>query len=132
MVSPAGFVGKLMSDANDDSMSGLADEVRRSLHRFLDVYEPLRSDLYRYWRYLTRSPWDAEDLAQDAMARAFVTLGRMGDAPPNPRPGCSAWPRTCGSMQPGAHGSTRPPGWRVRRRSERGRSRGQLAKRAGR
>jgi len=85
MVSPAGFVGKLMSDANDDSMSGLADEVRRSLHRFLDVYEPLRSDLYRYCRYLTRSPWDAEDLAQDAMARAFVTLGRMGDAPPNPR-----------------------------------------------
>jgi RNA polymerase sigma-70 factor, ECF subfamily len=85
MVSPTGFVGEMMGDANDDSMSGLAGEVRQSLHRFLDVYEPLRSDLYRYCRYLTRSPWDAEDLAQDAMARAFVTLGRMGEAPPNPR-----------------------------------------------
>lgn len=73
-----------MSDAKDET-SGLAGDVRQSLHRFLDVYEPLRSDLYRYCRYLTRSPWDAEDLAQDAMARAFVTLGRMGEAPPNPR-----------------------------------------------
>ena len=85
MVSPTGFVGDMMSGANDDPMSGLAGEVRQSLHRFLEVYEPLRSDLYRYCRYLTRSPWDAEDLAQDAMARAFVTLGRMGEAPPNPR-----------------------------------------------
>jgi RNA polymerase sigma-70 factor (ECF subfamily) len=41
--------------------------------------------LYRYCRHLTRSPWDAEDLAQDTLARAFVTLGQMGDAPPNPR-----------------------------------------------
>src|SRR5688572_22879206 len=65
------------------------NELTRSLtgswHRFLDVYEPLRSELYRYCRYLTRTPWDAEDLAQDAMARAFVTLGCMHEAPPNPR-----------------------------------------------
>jgi RNA polymerase sigma-70 factor (ECF subfamily) len=73
-----------MSDAKD-SGTDLAGEVRQSLHRFLDVYEPLRSDLYRYCRRLAGSAWDAEDLAQDAMARAFVTLGRMGEAPPNPR-----------------------------------------------
>src|ERR1019366_6590151 len=36
-------------------------------------------------RHLTRSAWDAEDLAQEAMARAFVTLGQMGSAPPNLR-----------------------------------------------
>lgn len=59
--------------------------MRTSWHRFLDVYEPLRPDLYRYCRHLTKSPWDAVDLAQDAMARAFATLGRMGQAPPNPR-----------------------------------------------
>ena len=54
--------------------------------RFLETYEPLRSPLYRYCRYLTRSPWDAEDLAQDALARAFVTLARMnGQEPANPR-----------------------------------------------
>jgi RNA polymerase sigma-70 factor (ECF subfamily) len=63
----------------------LASALRVSWHAFLETYEPLRSDLYRYCRHLTRSPWDAEDLAQDAMARAFVTLGQMGDAPPNPR-----------------------------------------------
>jgi RNA polymerase sigma-70 factor (ECF subfamily) len=59
--------------------------AKQSWHRFLDTYEPLRSELYRYCRYLTRSPWDAEDLAQDTLARAFVTLARMGDDPPNPR-----------------------------------------------
>lgn len=63
----------------------LATVLRSSWHGFLDTYEPLRSDLYRYCRHLTRSPWDAEDLAQDTMARAFVTLGQMGEPPPNPR-----------------------------------------------
>jgi RNA polymerase sigma-70 factor (ECF subfamily) len=57
-----------------------------SWRRFLEAYEPLRSQLYRYCRYLTRSPWDAEDLAQDALARAFVTLARTGgQEPTNPR-----------------------------------------------
>jgi RNA polymerase sigma-70 factor (ECF subfamily) len=59
--------------------------LRASWQDFLHAYEPLRSDLYRYCRHLTRSPWDAEDLAQDSMARAFVTLGQIGEAPPNPR-----------------------------------------------
>ena len=63
----------------------LASSLRTSWHGFVDTYEPLRSDLYRYCRHLTRSPWDAEDLAQDALARAFVTLGQMGHSPPNPR-----------------------------------------------
>src|SRR3982074_2371109 len=63
----------------------IGDVVRRSWRRFLEVYEPLRPDLYRYCRHLTRSPWDAEDMAQDAMARAFVTLGCIAKPPPNPR-----------------------------------------------
>jgi RNA polymerase sigma-70 factor (ECF subfamily) len=64
----------------------LPAEVKRTWTRFLETYEPLRPDLYRYCRYLTRSPWDAEDLAQDALARAFVTLAQMHcGAPPNPR-----------------------------------------------
>ncbi len=67
-------------------MHELAEAVKVSWHRFLDVYEPLRPDLYRYCRYLTRSPWDAEDLAQDTLARAFVTLGRLFQDPPaNPQ-----------------------------------------------
>ncbi|MBX3228666.1 MAG: RNA polymerase sigma factor [Labilithrix sp.] len=65
--------------------SDFPDELRGSWHRFLLTYEPLRPELYRYCRHLTRSPWDAEDLAQDAIARAFVTLAQMGHEPPNPR-----------------------------------------------
>jgi RNA polymerase sigma-70 factor (ECF subfamily) len=41
--------------------------------------------LYRYCRFLTQNPWDAEDLVQDALARAFVTLGGLTQAPSNPR-----------------------------------------------
>jgi RNA polymerase sigma-70 factor (ECF subfamily) len=66
--------------------SNAPSAAQDSWQRFLETYEPLRSQLYRYCRYLTRSPWDAEDLAQDALARAFVTLARMGgQEPANPR-----------------------------------------------
>ena len=68
-----------------DPSPSLAASLRSSWHGFLGTYEPLRSDLYRYCRHLTRSPWDAEDLAQDTLARAFVTLGQIGEPPPNPR-----------------------------------------------
>jgi RNA polymerase sigma-70 factor (ECF subfamily) len=63
----------------------LPGAVRAAWHRFSVAFEPLRSDLYRYCRHLTASPWDAEDLAQDTMARAFTTLAQMGQAPPSPR-----------------------------------------------
>lgn len=75
----------VMTAPTDTPLNELSGALRASWHGFLDVYEPLRPELYRYCRHLTRSPWDAEDLAQDTMARAFVTLGRMGQAPPNPR-----------------------------------------------
>lgn len=74
-----------MTDASDSSGTELPDVLRASWNRFQNTYEPLRSDLYRYCRHLTRSAFDAEDLAQDVMARAFVTLGKMGAPPPNPR-----------------------------------------------
>jgi RNA polymerase sigma-70 factor (ECF subfamily) len=67
------------------SATKLPGALRTSWHGFLETYEPLRTELYRYCRHLTQSPWDAEDLAQDALARAFVTLGQMGHSPPNPR-----------------------------------------------
>ena len=63
----------------------LARELRRSWNRFLDVYEPLRPDLYRYCRHLTRTPWDAEDMAQDTLARAYASLATASEPPPNPR-----------------------------------------------
>ena len=74
-----------MSFQGTDQLEALSGDARRAWHGFLLVYEPLRPELYRYCRYLTRSPWDAEDLAQDTLARAFATLSHMGHAPPNPR-----------------------------------------------
>ena len=74
-----------MSPSNELELS-----VKRSWHGFLETYEPLRADLYRYCRHLTKSPWDAEDLAQDTLARAFVTLGQLGTTPPNARLATSA------------------------------------------
>jgi RNA polymerase sigma-70 factor (ECF subfamily) len=69
-----------------EPVRALTDAVQASWHQFLDVFEPLRPELYRYCRFLTRSPWSAEDLAQDALARAFVTLGTLHQGPPpNPR-----------------------------------------------
>jgi RNA polymerase sigma-70 factor (ECF subfamily) len=73
----------------NEPISGPGEVLRRdveaSWHRFLDVYEPLRAELYRYCRHLTRSPWDADDLVQDALFRAFVKLGCMNEPPPHPR-----------------------------------------------
>jgi RNA polymerase sigma-70 factor (ECF subfamily) len=71
-----------MSIDADDPLDGA---VKASWRRFLDTYEPLRSDLYRYCRHLTRSAWDAEDMAQETLARAFVALGILTEPPRSPR-----------------------------------------------
>jgi len=63
----------------------LGGAVKESWRRFLDTYEPLRPELYRYCRHLTRSAWDAEDMAQESLARAFVSLALLSDTPENPR-----------------------------------------------
>jgi RNA polymerase sigma-70 factor (ECF subfamily) len=75
-----------MTTTRSNPAKNLPTVAQDSWRRFLEAYEPLRTQLYRYCRYLTRSPWDAEDLTQDALARAFVTLARMGgQEPANPR-----------------------------------------------
>ncbi|HEY3667919.1 MAG TPA: RNA polymerase sigma factor [Polyangiaceae bacterium] len=65
--------------------NSLSSSVHASWQRFQDTYEPLRPELYRYCRHLTRNAWDAEDMAQETLARAFVTLGLMTEQPNNPR-----------------------------------------------
>ncbi|WP_051338323.1 sigma-70 family RNA polymerase sigma factor [Streptomyces flavidovirens] len=48
-------------------------EAAQAAHReFLTVLEPLRGELFRYCRRLTGSMWDAEDLAQETLARPFT------------------------------------------------------------
>jgi RNA polymerase sigma-70 factor, ECF subfamily len=46
-------------------------------HRFVERTEPLRPGLHRYCRSLTGSVWDAEDLVQDTLLRAFAKLGEI-------------------------------------------------------
>jgi RNA polymerase sigma-70 factor, ECF subfamily len=68
-----------------DPKPELEQAVAQSLRSFLERYEPLRPVLYRYCRYLSRSPWDAEDLAQDTLARAFTHLATQAEPPKEPR-----------------------------------------------
>lgn len=63
----------------------LRDEMRASWHRYLDLVTPLRPGLYAYCRRLTRTVWDAEDLVQEALLRAFGTLSLHHDTVANPR-----------------------------------------------
>ena len=73
------------SAAIDPQASELSATVTQSWKRFLEIYEPLRPVLYRFCRYVSRSPWDAEDLVQDTLARAFATLGGLTEPPRDPR-----------------------------------------------
>ncbi len=62
-----------------------AQEVQQAWHRFLQRTEPLRPDLHRYCRALTGAVWDAEDLVQDTLLRAFAKLREINDRIDNPK-----------------------------------------------
>src|SRR5262245_58933227 len=65
--------------------SELTADVRGAWHRFIERTEPLRPDLHRYCRTLTASTWDAEDLVQDTLLRAFAKLGEIQQEIASPR-----------------------------------------------
>jgi RNA polymerase sigma-70 factor (ECF subfamily) len=50
--------------------------VRRARSEFRASVAPLREALHRYCRRLTGNVWDAEDLLQETLARAFAQAGR--------------------------------------------------------
>ena len=66
-------------------MDELRDGVRAAWHRYIDVIAPLRPVLHGYCRRLTGDVWDAEDLVQDTLLRAFGTLGSVFTRIENPR-----------------------------------------------
>ncbi len=49
----------------------MRDMLRASWHRYLDQLQPLRPQLHAYCRRLTRDLWDAEDLVQESLLKAF-------------------------------------------------------------
>src|SRR5262245_60680517 len=59
----------------------LDDQLRRTLvgawHQYLVALDPLRPDLFRYCRRLTGNLWDAEDLVQDTLLKAFAKLSQV-------------------------------------------------------
>ncbi|MBX3465961.1 MAG: RNA polymerase sigma factor [Planctomycetes bacterium] len=48
--------------------------VRQARMAFLDAVEPHRADLFRYCRGLAPTVWEAEDLVQETLLRAFAKL----------------------------------------------------------
>jgi RNA polymerase sigma-70 factor (ECF subfamily) len=65
-----------------DKPDALPRDLRTDWHRYVDSLVPLRPTLYAYCRRLTGTVWDAEDLVQDTLIRAF---GRWGVTRPRIR-----------------------------------------------
>jgi RNA polymerase sigma-70 factor (ECF subfamily) len=63
----------------------MRDLLRASWHHYLDQVQPLRPQLHAYCRRLTRNLWDAEDLVQESLLKAFGLLGRIDNPIRNPR-----------------------------------------------
>jgi RNA polymerase sigma-70 factor (ECF subfamily) len=61
-------------------------ELHAARKSFQRLVEPLRGDLWRHCRWLTGNPWDAEDLVQDTLLRAFAGLSRRHASLPPMRP----------------------------------------------
>jgi RNA polymerase sigma-70 factor (ECF subfamily) len=74
-----------MDSVNRHQLASGAARAKEAWHEFLQTLESLRPDLFRYCRHLTRDVWDAEDLVQDTLARAFVTLACLFQDIENPR-----------------------------------------------
>jgi RNA polymerase sigma-70 factor (ECF subfamily) len=61
--------------AERGSADPLPLDLRTDWHRFVDALVPLRPALHAYCRRLTGTVWDAEDLVQDTLVRAFAQWG---------------------------------------------------------
>jgi len=59
-------------------------QVQNSWREYLDTLLPNRSGLYQHCLRLTGNLWDAEDLAQDALAQVFSLLGKTDAELDNP------------------------------------------------
>jgi RNA polymerase sigma-70 factor (ECF subfamily) len=70
---------------DEESMTGLGKDLRTAWHRYVDMLAPLRPGLHAYCRRLAGNIWDAEDLVQDTLLRAFGQWGVTYPEIRNPR-----------------------------------------------
>src|SRR5262245_51521663 len=75
--------GEKMADIDFDQ------QIQKSLvsawHQFMVALDPIRPDLFRYCRRLTSNLWDAEDLVQETLLKAFAKLSHVMHTIKNPR-----------------------------------------------
>ncbi len=71
--------------AEPGSPNDLRQDLRAAWHRYVDMLAPLRPVLHAYCRRLAGNVWDAEDLVQDTLLRAFGHLGLINHDIRNPR-----------------------------------------------
>lgn len=72
-----------MADADPTEM--LRADLRTAWHRFVDLLIPVRPSLHAYCRRLAGNVWDAEDLVQESLLRAFGQWGVTDGAVRDPR-----------------------------------------------
>jgi len=68
-----------------ETPDALRNEMRTAWYRYVDMIAPLRPALHGYCRRLAGNLWDAEDLVQDTLVRAFGHLGLVNHPIRNPR-----------------------------------------------
>lgn len=69
----------------DSHLDQLVAPLREMREQFLIITEPVRPELWKYCLHLTGSPWDAEDLVQETLLRAFARLSNFWQPLANPR-----------------------------------------------
>ncbi|MCA1038402.1 RNA polymerase sigma factor [Bacillus infantis] len=67
-----------MKKHND--LSSISKDMEELASSFEYIVQPYRDQLWHYCRKLTGTPWDAEDLLQDTLLKAFSSLSRVGQA----------------------------------------------------
>jgi RNA polymerase sigma-70 factor (ECF subfamily) len=71
--------------AEHEIPDALGPDLRTTWHRYVDALVPLRPALHGYCRRLAGNLWDAEDLVQETLLRAFGQWGVTAPGIRNPR-----------------------------------------------